>query len=135
MLSSMSYQKVNEISHLGITTQKEYPYVPMKRPCQTDGGAFKITGYTDIRNCNTLANTIMSRVVSVAVDASKWSRYASGVFENCDKKLNHGVTLVGVKNGSWWVKNSWGNGWGEKGFIRLASGNTCGICQQSSFPQ
>jgi len=30
-------------------------------------------------------------------------------------------------NGNWLVRNSWGTNWGEKGFITLKAGNTCGI--------
>ena len=70
----------------------------------------------------------------MAVDASNWSPYRGGVFSNCRTQLNHGVTLVGVKDGNWWVKNSWGGSWGENGFIRLAAGNTCGICNMAVFP-
>ena len=38
--------------------------------------------------------------------------------------------MVGVLNGAWKIKNSWGTSWVEKGFIRLAAGDTCGICQE-----
>jgi len=66
----------------------------------------------------------------VTVDASKWSSYRSGVFNTCGTSINHAVLLVGVVGGSWKIKNSWGTSWGENGFIRLASGNTCGVCAQ-----
>lgn len=69
--------------------------------------------------------------MAVAVDAGGWSHYSSGVFSNCGKNINHAVLLVGVVNGAWKIKNSWGSSWGEKGFIRLASGDTCGICQEA----
>ena len=118
----------------GIVHEDEYPYKAVKQTCQKDSGAFKIGGYTEIRDCNALANGIVNMPISVAVDATNWSRYSSGVFSNCSNRLNHGVTLVGVNQGNWWVKNSWGNRWGEKGFIRVASGNTCGICNMASFP-
>ena len=119
----------------GIVHEDEYPYVARQNTCKQATGPFKISGFTEVRDCASLGNAIQSRVVSVAVDASNWSRYSSGVFSNCGTGLNHGVTLVGVNDGNWWVKNSWGASWGEKGFIRVKSGNTCGICNMASYPQ
>jgi aminopeptidase C len=50
--------------------------------------------------------------------------------------MNHAVLLVGIVSGNWKIKNSWGVKWGENGYIRLAPGNTCGICNNESyFPQ
>lgn len=66
--------------------------------------------------------------LTVRVDAHNWGRYASGVFSDCAKDINHAVLLVGYnKDDSWIVKNSWGTSWGEQGFITLSPGNTCGV--------
>ena len=129
MTNALKYVKDHGLVH-----EDEYPYKPVKQTCKINQGPFKVSGYTEIKNCNDLGNGIQGKVVSVAVDASNWSAYRGGVFNNCRTQLNHGVTLVGVKDGNWWVKNSWGASWGEKGFIRLASGNTCGICNMAVFP-
>ena len=119
----------------GIVTESEYPYIDVERHCSTDGGPFKISSFTEIKNCNDLSNAIMSRPVSIAVDASSWTHYRTGVFSKCTTTLNHGVLLVGIKKGNWHVKNSWGTSWGEKGYILLAGGqNTCGICSLASYP-
>jgi C1A family cysteine protease len=118
----------------GITTESAYPYTAKDGSCKVDGGAFKNSKHVDITNCNGLTSAINNQVVSVAVDATNWSLYSSGVFGNCKTSLNHGVLLVGVKNGAWWIKNSWGTGWGEQGFIRLNAGNTCGLCSVASYP-
>jgi len=119
----------------GIVQETEYPYRAVKQTCQkTAGGPFKISGFTDIKDCNTLANAVAGRPISVAVDATNWSGYKSGIFNNCKASLNHGVLLVGVASDSWKVKNSWGTSWGESGYIRLARGNTCGICNVASYP-
>jgi len=118
----------------GIVTESEYPYKAVKQTCSIKTGPFKIGGYTDIKTCNDLTSAISGRPISVAVDATNWSPYKSGVFSNCKTSLNHGVLLVGIEGGNWKVKNSWGTSWGESGYILLKSGNTCGICNVASYP-
>ena len=118
----------------GIVHESEYGYKAVKQACSKDGGAFKISSFTDVTNCNDLATALVGRPVSVAVDATNWSRYSSGVFNNCAARLNHGVLLVGASDAFWRIKNSWGTSWGESGFIRLTTGNTCGICNVASYP-
>jgi C1A family cysteine protease len=118
----------------GIVHEDEYPYKAVKQTCSKATGDFKISGFTDIKNCNDLANALTGRPISIAVDATNWSRYSSGVFNNCSTRLNHGVLLVGVTDQYWRVKNSWSASWGEQGFIRLARGNTCGMCNAASYP-
>lgn len=117
----------------GIVEESAYPYKAVKQTCAQDSGDFKISGFTDVKSCTDLASAITAHPVSIAVDATNWSRYSSGVFDNCSTRLNHGVLLIGTVDGSWHVKNSWGSSWGEKGFIRLATGNTCGLCNMASY--
>merc|ERR1712096_152323 len=66
--------------------------------------------------------------VSIAVYANTaWKQYNSGVFkDSCNGASNHGVLAVGYgTSGSdqfYKIKNSWGSGWGESGYIRLVKG-------------
>ena len=116
------------VQSYGITSESQYPYVAKDQACKTQGGSFKISGQSSLSGCAGLTNGINSSPISVTVDATNWSTYGSGVFNNCRASINHAVLLVGVVNGNWKIKNSWGTGWGEQGFIRLAAGNTCGVC-------
>jgi len=84
------------------------------------------------KGCPGIQTAVTSRPIGVAVDASKWSPYSSGIFNDCGKHLDHNVLLVGYTDSYWKIKNSWSASWGEKGYIRLAPGNTCGICQDNS---
>jgi cathepsin L len=88
--------------------------------------------------------------VSVAVDFSleQFKSYNGGIFSNTtcsSNNLNHGVLVVGygtqiMKSGKpvdyWIVKNSWGPGWGESGYIRIARNlnNMCGIATFANYP-
>lgn len=42
--------------------------------------------------------------------------------------------MAGYIDNVYKVKNSWGTNWGEKGFINLKSGNSCGLCNAASYP-
>lgn len=58
--------------------------------------------------------------------------YAGGIFNGgCGSAINHAVTAVGygssAGNTYWIIRNSWGAGWGEQGYIRVLSGGYCGI--------
>lgn len=48
--------------------------------------------------------------------------------------MNAMALLVGVTEGNWKIKNSWGTSWGEGGYIRLSPGNTCGVCSIGLYP-
>jgi len=86
--------------------------------------------------CTSVQNAVANQPISVSVDATNWQQYTGGIWNNCSTSLNHGVLVVGYDtDGNWIVKNSWGSThWGEQGYIRLTSGNTCGICDEGAYP-
>ena len=67
---------------------------------------------------------------------------------NCGEKIDHAVLLIGYgaevdgKAGAvpyWIAKNSWGESWGEAGFVRIAQGENapngvCGVNEDPSYP-
>ena len=122
----------------GLTDTPSYPYIARDQTCKTTGGSYTIGDYVDTPGCTDLFNALNARPISVAVDASNWSPYKSGIFSNCAKNVNHGVLLVGATDDYWKIKNSWGASWGDQGFIRLgrtsANSDTCAICQYPSYP-
>lgn len=129
-------QAFDYVEDHGLTTTSAYPYVAKDQQCKIDSGSYKISGYVDIETgCDDLLTALSSTPVSVAVDASNWGAYRSGVFANCGTAVNHGVLLVGATDGYWKIKNSWAATWGESGYIRLARGNTCAVCLYPSYPQ
>ncbi|XP_010017509.1 PREDICTED: cathepsin K [Nestor notabilis] len=62
--------------------------------------------------------------------------------ESCNaQNINHAVLAVGygTQKGTkhWIIKNSWGEEWGNKGYVLLARNmnNACGIANLASFPR
>ncbi|CAD8173139.1 unnamed protein product [Paramecium pentaurelia] len=117
----------------GLTTSDKYPYVGKQQKCQISTGQYKPSGYQVVSASN-MYTALSYQPITVAVDASSWQYYKTGVFDKCTlKSLNHAVLATGFQeDGVWIIKNSWGTGWGEKGYIRLpAQGNPCGVQNES----
>ena len=69
--------------------------------------------------------------VSAAVCVgSKFEDYTGGVFssnESCGQDIiNHAIVLTGWDDtaGAWYLRNSWGTGWGESGYMQIAYGTS-----------
>ena len=89
------------------------------------------------KSATQLKAAIAQQPVSVTVDASDlyiWALYEGGIIDNekCFKELDHAVTAVGygVREGKEYyiVRNSWGEKWGEDGYVRIAIVDGVGIC-------
>ena len=142
------------IKNKGITTEAAYPYTATgPNTCESTGKpvAATLSGFTDVpANSETaLMTAIAKQPVSVAVEAdqSVFQFYSGGVMtSSCGTQLDHGVLAVGygtdaANGGDYYkVKNSWGDSWGEKGYIRLGRGakfnptGQCGVQMVASYP-
>jgi C1A family cysteine protease len=149
----MDYAFQYIIDNKGITTEAAYPYTAADGTCASKGKpvAATLSGFKDVTaNSETaLLTAVVQQPVSVAVEAdqSVFQFYSGGVMtSSCGTALDHGVLAVGygtdaANGGDYYkVKNSWGETWGEKGYIRLGRGakfnpsGQCGIQMDPSYP-
>ncbi|XWS12537.1 hypothetical protein CRYUN_Cryun37aG0097700 [Craigia yunnanensis] len=135
----------------GLTREEKYPYEETQGTCATEKAQAQvadISNYEEVPSNDeeALLKAVTNLPVSVAIDASGEFRfYASGVFSGvCKNSPNHAVTIVGYgtsKDGTkyWLIKNSWGQNWGENGYMRIqrdvdTSGGLCGLAMKASYP-
>jgi len=142
----------------GIDSERDYPYVSEdghKEECKNkkatrDVGI--ITGWEDVpaNDEKALQKAAAHQPVSVAIEADTFpfQFYSSGVLTSkaCGTRLDHAVLVVGygvdeVSDQPYWiVKNSWGETWGEEGYLRIARDpegigpGICGIAMAASYP-
>merc|ERR1719216_604075 len=70
--------------------------------------------------------------------SSTLSNYKSGVYDTCPNgKPNHAVVVGwGTENSVpyWLIKNSWGTGYGDKGYVKVKRG-TCKTAKDCAWVQ
>jgi len=137
-------QAFQYIMRYGIMSEQDYPYYAQQYQCQYDANRIvaTVSSYQDIPQGDeaSLADAIQQvGPISVGIDAnSNFQSYSGGVFNDysCTGQINHGVLAVGFGSDYYIVKNSWGAGWGESGYIRMSRNrdNQCQIASAASYP-
>jgi C1A family cysteine protease len=133
----------------GQCNESAYPYRARDGKCVDHCARVGvISGFRGVasRSEADLVAAIAGRPVSVAIEADQASfqHYSRGVLTAaCGSKLDHGVLAVGYGSQAgedfYKIKNSWGAGWGDKGYVLLGRGakyggdGQCGVQVDASF--
>jgi len=131
------YMELEALTTRGITDESHFPYT------QSDPGSCThwsnpVTNFSDwgripSNDIEAMKAAIMNNgVIDVAVYAgTAFQAYSGGIYNDSNTSCpdgwntasNHAVSLVGwgSENGQdyWILRNSWGTGWGESGYMRI----------------
>jgi len=138
----------------GACAEDAYPYTAEGGECQECATVATMSNCADVAPDNQidLKAAVATGPVSIAIEADsrQFQLYTGGVLtgDDCGTDLDHGVLVVGYGAADaeastpdyWIVKNSWGPGWGEDGYIKIERSDStqdpgvCGIAMQPSFP-
>ncbi|OMO92540.1 hypothetical protein COLO4_17500 [Corchorus olitorius] len=146
MMNAFEYVMQNQ----GISTGENYPYLAMQEVCDMQKSANPaaiISSYETVpqNDEEALLKAVANQPVSVAIvgsDNPGFINYQSGVFmEDCGTSHPHAITIVGFGTDSedgtdyWLIKNSWGETWGEKAYIKIQRNmGLCGLANYASYP-
>ena len=132
-----------------VALESAYPYTARNGVCKSGSiaGVVKTTGIANVQaqSVPALKAAIEKGPTSVTVEAdtSVFQGYKSGILNSaaCGTNLDHAITAVGWGTSGtqdyYIVRNSWGTGWGQSGYINIAAvagKGICGIQQVSVWP-
>ncbi|XP_021292413.1 zingipain-2-like [Herrania umbratica] len=148
MMNAFEYVMQNK----GITKEETYPYQAIQGTCDMEKAAAQVVDISSYEMVpandeEALLKAVTNQPVSVAIDGSglDFQQYKTGVFDgNCGTSLTHAVTIIGYGTNEegknyWLIKNSWGESWGENGYMKIqrdvnTPGGLCGIAMKASYP-
>ena len=139
-----------------IALEKDYPYQETDRgtTCQDNiiPGLAKLSDFKFVTPSNAEATkeAVRQQPQSIGIQANRvpFQAYSGGVL-NSDRcggdNLDHAVLIIGwgvdAEAGEYMtIKNQWGTGWGEDGFMRISigpdspAGGYCGFLKEVSHP-
>lgn len=124
----------------GVPYEACYPYECPDNDCRDEPCNSTCTNYYPVYNWSYVGSpggipstdTIKAAILANGPVAAGvyvntyFKNYIGGIFEACDNcpanSVNHAIILIGwddADGGYWILKNSWGTGWGESGYMRI----------------
>lgn len=123
--------------------ESDYPYTSgttgKETKCAYDAakGVTKVADYGKTYGTAKNLARLQQQPVNVAVAAGNnvFMNYKSGIISTtsgCPTQIDHAIVAVGwgEENGTQYyiVRNSWGTGWGEDGYVRIQTSGGLGVC-------
>ncbi len=125
----------------GAVLEAAFPYVAWNAPCYCPyAHPYYLTSWAALSGNPPTVSQIKQAIyergpvtVSCYVN-SPFHAYTGGVFNECEDPgySNHSVVLVGWESNYWIMRNSWGPGWGEGGYMRIQY-NCCRIGSDAAY--
>ena len=135
----------------GLEAEVDYPYQAARGACSAGAARSPevfVSGVLPVERGEEHLRAAVARQPVAATMRAEWSGiklYHGGIFEDvtgdCNATADHGVVVVGYGRDEglgadfFLVKNSWGDGWVEGGYIRLRAGvggeGTCRIASEA----
>jgi C1A family cysteine protease len=121
----------------GVADEACYPYTAADQNCSNlcsdwQNRAVKISGWHEITAAADMKTWLSTRgsLAACFTVYNDFFSYSGGVYRHVSGAVagGHCVSVVGYNDveGYWICKNSWGTGWGESGFFKIAYGE-CGL--------
>jgi C1A family cysteine protease len=146
----MLHTALDYVEQNGLETEEDYSYKGVDSKCEFNNKKerVKISGY-DVCNENDkscsndedLFKVLSKGPVAAVVDASdEFMLYDGGIFDKPCKEYNHAILVVGFtkkehegEDNYWIIKNSWGNFWGDHGYIKIKQSSNYNSCLLNKY--
>jgi cathepsin L len=123
---------LKDLLRRGTTTWLAYPYTGRKENIRPVAMPFHVAAFDNVAppgNPAALKRAMLDHgpVAAGVTVTNQFYAYRGGVFTGeplHQAIVNHAILIVGWDDakGAWKIKNSWGTGWGEKGYMWIAYG-------------
>lgn len=127
----------------GVTDEKSFPYGAANLRCKSGlevkakAASYALIGQPNKRPTQKEIKTALIQhgplFVTVIAGGSGWSGATDSV-TTCRTRgtTNHMVQIVGYDKTGWWIKNSWGEAWGQNGYAHIKY-NCDKIAEEAGF--
>jgi hypothetical protein len=133
----------------GVCSEQSYPYTARDGSCKKCSPVISFSKVLrlPVGDEQTLAAAVVKQPVSVVLNGDWFRGYKGGIANPmCGRSAPPAFTAVLIVGFGqtkaeppvkyWIVKNSWGTGWGDKGYFEILRGqDKCGIADFATIPQ